>query len=99
MLPRRNAVARWAEGFRKHAAAGALTELAVEFGRARDFGVAGTRAFFVLPTSWTGRSAGRPFEEQGAWSFVLKRAGARWRILGYGWGVTALKARARQRRA
>ncbi len=87
------AVARWEQGFRKHAADGALTELAVEFGPAQDFSASGSRAFFVLPTTWTGRSAGRPFEEHGAWSFVVVRIGDAWKILGYGWGVTSLKAR------
>jgi hypothetical protein len=89
-----DAVARWEAGFRTHVAAEQDTELKVEFGPAQDFGVTGNRAYFALPTTWTGRSAGRSFEEQGAWSFVLVRAGTGWKILGYGWGVSSLKERA-----
>ena len=85
----RNAVKRWEAGFRAHAAEGQLTELVANFGPAQDFTVIGARAYFVLPTTWTGRTAGKRFEESGAWSFVLVRADLGWRVLGYGWGVTA----------
>ena len=84
----KDAVVRWEVGFRTHAE-GRLTDLTAKFGPAEDFSVAGSRAYFVLPTTWTGRSEGKPFEEFGAWSFVLDRTGAGWKILGYGWGVTA----------
>jgi hypothetical protein len=89
----RDAAARWEEGFRRHAADGALTDLAVTFGRAQDFGVSGSRAFFVLPTTWAGRAAGVPFEERGGWSFVLAPARGGWKIRGYAWGVTSIKKR------
>jgi hypothetical protein len=91
----RNAVARWEEGFRKHAAATVLTDLNAEFGPARDFSVAGSRAFFALPTTWMGRVGGVPFEERGAWSFALVRMAAGWRIRGFGWGVTSVEQRSR----
>lgn len=81
------AAARWEAGFRAHAEG--ITELAAHFGDAYDFSVAGKRAYFSLPTTWTGRTDGRSFEEHGAWAFVLERRGATWRILGYGWGVSA----------
>lgn len=84
-----DAVARWEEGFRKHAAGDHLTELAVAFGEAQDFSVAGDRAYFSLPTTWTGRAEGKSFEEHGAWSFVIVRVGTVWKVLGYGWGVTS----------
>jgi len=77
----------WEAGFRAHAEA--ITELVAQFGDAYDFSESGGRAYFSLPTTWTGRSQGRRFEEHGAWAFVLQRRGAKWRILGYGWGVTA----------
>jgi hypothetical protein len=91
----RDAAARWERGFRRHAAAGALTKLAAEFGPAQDFSVDRSRAFFVLPTIWTGHASGTPFRERGAWSFVLLRLEPGWRILGYGWGVTSLEQRFR----
>jgi hypothetical protein len=86
------AVGRWEAGFRAHAARGRLTGLVAALGPAQDFRAAGGRAYFCLPTTWTGQSGGEPFEEHGAWSFVLVRAGRGWRILGYGWGVTAYRA-------
>lgn len=87
-----NAVARWEAGFRAHVSD--LTELAAAFGAAHDFNTSGNRAYFSLPTTWTGLASGKHFEERGAWAFVLQktRGGAQdaeWRILGYGWGVTA----------
>ena len=84
-----DAVVSWEVGFRKHAAEGRLTELAATFASAQDVDIAGPRAYFVLPTTWTGRAAGKPFTETGAWSFVLVPVGAGWKILAYGWGVTA----------
>jgi hypothetical protein len=88
----RNAVARWESGFRAHAAE--LTDLAASFDAAHDFSAAGNRVYFALPTTWTGRDGGRPFEEHGVWAFVLEKTSAaadhaRWRIVGYGWGVSA----------
>jgi hypothetical protein len=83
------AAARWEQGFRRHAAEDDYTELAVKFGPARDFSVSGDRAYFCLPTTWTGLTHGRPFEEHGAWAFVVQRGSNGWRILAYGWGETA----------
>ena len=81
--------ALWRGGFRAHAAG--LSELRCTFGTPQDFSRDGARAFFVLPTTWTGRAQGRAFEEQGGWSFVLEQRGERWVILGYAWAVTALR--------
>jgi hypothetical protein len=85
-----NAVTRWEAGFRAHASD--LTDLAATFGAAHDFSRSGNRVYFSLPTIWTGLASGKHFEERGAWAFVLTRGnaqGAGWRILSYGWGVTA----------
>jgi hypothetical protein len=83
------APARWEAGFRAHAAEGALSALVAQFGEAYDFSESGRRAYFSLPTTWTGLTHGRRFEEHGAWVFVLERGAAGWRILGYAWGVTS----------
>jgi hypothetical protein len=83
------AVANWSAGFRSHAAADGLANLAATFGEANDFSQSGKRAYFSLPTTWTGIAAGKHFEEHGAWSFVLVQEDAGWRILAYGWGVMA----------
>jgi hypothetical protein len=82
-----SAVARWREGFRQHAAT--LSELKNTFGPAQDFSRTGDAVYFVLPTTWTGRTGGKPFEEQGGWSFVLEWRGEAWRVVCYAWAVTA----------
>lgn len=83
------AAAAWEKGFRAHAAEEDLSELAVHFAEAHDFNVQGDRAYFSLPTTWTGFTHGRSFEEHGAWAFVVGRRGGAWRIIGYGWAVYA----------
>jgi hypothetical protein len=87
-----NAVAQWEAGFRAHASD--LTAFTAAFGSAYDFSTSGDRAYFSLPTTWTGLASGKHFEEHGAWAFVLQKhhsgsQDAGWRILGYGWGVSA----------
>ena len=81
-------VARWEAGFRQHSASDRLSQLRVVFGPAQDFSVQGERAYLSLPTTWTGRTGEKSFEEHGAWAFVLAHEGGGWKILGYGWGVT-----------
>jgi len=83
------AAANWSAGLRAHAAEGGLKNLAATFGEAHDFKRAGNRVYFSLPTTWTGLTQGKRFEEHGAWSFVLVQEEVGWRIAGYGWGVTA----------
>jgi len=83
------ATANWSAGFRAHAAEGGLKNLAATFGEAHDFKRSGKRVYFSLPTTWTGMTRGKRFEEHGAWSFVLVQEDVGWRIEGYGWGVTA----------
>lgn len=87
------AAANWSAGFRAHAAADQLSELQATFAEAHDFSQSGTRVYFSLPTTWTGFTRGKHFEEHGAWSFVLVQEDARWLIVGYGWGVTTYSER------
>ena len=82
------AAASWTAAFRAHAAAEDLKNLTATFGEAHDFNQSGKRVYFSLPTTWTGLTHGKHFEEHGAWSFVLQQEDAGWRIVGYGWGVT-----------
>ena len=79
-------VDRWAYAMRAHAKT--LTELNHRFGPACDFCVEEDRAFFTLPTHWSGLSNGRRFEEDGGWAFLLVRQGGEWWVLSYGWAVT-----------
>jgi hypothetical protein len=83
------AAANWSAGFRAHAAQDELKGLAATFGEAHDFSQSGKRVYFSLPTTWTGLTHGKHFEEHGSWSFVLEQENAGWRIAGYGWGVSA----------
>jgi hypothetical protein len=84
-----DAVARWCVSFRNHAAT--LAELNAAFGPPQDFSRDGDRAYFVLPTRWTGRTRGKPFEEEGGWAFVLVSEGQSWRVACYAWAVTAFR--------
>jgi hypothetical protein len=83
------AAANWSAGFRAHAAQDELKGLAAIFGEAHDFSQSGNRVYFSLPTTWTGLTHGKHFEEHGSWSFVLEQEKTGWRIVGYGWGVSA----------
>ncbi len=83
---------RWYQGFRSRAAGLGLTGLTVAFGPAQDFSSDGRRAYFVLPTTWTGHSSEGPFTETGGWVFLLASEGGRWRIASYAWAVTSFQA-------
>ena len=84
----RGAALAWERGFRAHAADEGLSGLSAQFADAHDFNLSGNRGYFSLPTTWTGLTHGRRFEEHGAWAFVIEHDGPDWRILGYGYGVT-----------
>ena len=84
-----DAFARWRDGFRGHVEVDELSQLQWRFGEAQDFAHEGEVAYFVLPTTWTGRTHGRAFSEDGGWAFVLERDAGRWRIRSYAWAVTA----------
>lgn len=83
-----DAVSQWAKGMRGHAAT--LANLRPSFGQAQDFACDDARAFFSLPTHWQGMSNGRPFQEDGGWSFLLVREDGQWRVQCYGWAVTGV---------
>jgi hypothetical protein len=82
-----NAATVWQSAYAAHS--DGESGLVAQFGAAQDFSESGGRAYFSLPTTWTGILNGRHFEEHGAWAFVLERDGVKWRVLGYGWGVTS----------
>ncbi len=83
-----NVPERWWRAFRTHALAGKLSDLRAAFGAAQDYEHSGERAFFTLPTRWTGISEGHRFLERGGWVFVLVRESGDWRIRSYAWAVT-----------
>jgi len=87
----RDAVQRWADGMRTHTAA--TDALSHTFGAPQDFTLSGDRAYFSLPTNWTGRAGPQGFSEDGGWSFVLVKEKGEWRVLSYGWSVTHIEPR------
>jgi hypothetical protein len=79
----------WRAGFIEHART--LSDLVPAFGTAQDFSRDDQMAYFVLPTTWTGKSHGRPFCEKGGWSFLLTHATGHWRIAAYAWSVIEIR--------
>ncbi len=80
------AVKEWSREMRTHLIG--VTALRHTFGRAHDFGRAGDKVYFSLPTIWRGRDHGMPFTEKGGWAFVLTETRGDWRVCAYGWAVT-----------
>jgi hypothetical protein len=78
-------VSQWAEKMRAHLAG--ITDLRCHFGVPIDFSWEGDRAYFALPTTWSGNNHGVPFAEIGGWGLVLRVEGGEWRLAGYGWAV------------
>ena len=78
----------WAAGMRAHREA--TTDLHHSFGAPQDYSASGDRAFFALPTKWTGTFRGTAFVETGGWAFVLTKQSNGWRVQSYGWAVTGI---------
>lgn len=83
-----DAVANWAAGMSSHREA--TTDLLHSFGAVQDYTRTGERAFFALPTTWTGTFRGTAFVETGGWAFVLTKQSNGWRVQSYGWAVTGI---------
>jgi hypothetical protein len=79
----------WRTAMRGHTRT--LSDLAFTLGGAQDFSQSGERAYFVLPTRWTGKLRGRPFDEHGGQSFVLQKEDGCWRVAGYAWAVLEMR--------
>ena len=84
-----DAASRWEAGLRAHFSEGLLADLVARFEPAHEFAESGQRAYFSLPTTWTGTVHGRRFREIGAWTFVVECHSGGWRIGGYSWGQTS----------
>jgi hypothetical protein len=76
---------QWRELMARHV--GAIADLRHTFGSPQDFGRADDLVYFTLPTHWTGVRDGKPFDEDGGWSFVQVLEDGAWRIRAYGWAV------------
>ncbi len=82
------AIDDWAAGMRAHREATA--DLHHSFGAPQDYSRSGDRAFFALPTTWTGTFRGAAFVETGGWAFMLTKQANGWRVQSYGWAVTGI---------
>jgi hypothetical protein len=85
------AVANWSSGMTAHRKQ--TSKLRHVFGDPIDFSQTGPRAYFSLPTTWTGTFHDSSFTETGGWAFVLIKQHETWRIQSYGWAVTSLTVR------
>ncbi len=83
------AARHWARDFAAGNRAGGVTSVAVSHGGPRFAQIAGDRAWLVVPATFRYRAAGRAEREEAAWTFVLVRAGGRWRIAASTWAKTA----------
>jgi hypothetical protein len=75
----------WRDLMTRHV--GAIGDLRHTFGPPQDFGRTGDVVYFTLPTHWTGVRDGKPFDEDGGWSFVQAFEAGAWRVRAYGWAV------------
>jgi hypothetical protein len=49
--------------------------------------VNGSRAYVVVPATYTYKQHGKPVTEDGSvWTLVLQKSGADWKIAGWSWG-------------
>ena len=78
-------LAHWRALMARHV--GAIGDLRHAFGPPQDFGRTDDVVYFSLPTRWTGVRDGKPFDEDGGWSFTLVWEDGGWRIRAYGWAV------------
>ncbi len=82
-------VASWRAAMRAHTHP--LSDLAFSFAPAVDFSVAGDRAYFCVPVTWTGKLHGKPFRELGGKSLVLQKEDGAWRVAAYAWAVVEMR--------
>ena len=82
------AVEDWASGMRAHREATA--NLHHTFDAPQDYSQTNDKAFFSLPTTWTGSFRDGTFTEKGGWAFVLTKQHDGWRVQSYGWAVTGI---------
>jgi hypothetical protein len=83
--------ALWSRGFTTSNAAAKITKPHIVLGDSTEFNTTATRAYIVLPGTFTPLSDGKPFTELGYWTFVLVKDGATWRVASQAWAGVSFK--------
>lgn len=82
-----NAGSRWISDFNTSNASAHLTSAHGMLQRYTSFQTTRDHAYLALPVRFTGKINGKPFVEQGIWSFALTRSGGSWLITSQSWGT------------
>ena len=81
----------WSATFPSSNAAAKITNPHIVLGGATEFVTSPTRAFVVLPGTFTPLVNGKPSTETGYWTFVLLKNGERWQVLSQAWAGATFK--------
>jgi hypothetical protein len=80
---------QWSARFTASNAASKTTNPHIVLGAPTEYVTSPTRAYIVLPGTFTPLLNGKPFTETGFWTFVVVRDGGVWRVASQAWaGVT-----------
>ena len=80
---------QWSEGFTASNASVKITKPHFVLGAPTEYASSASRAYIVLPGTFTPLLNGKPYTETGYWTFVEIREGAAWRVASQTWaGVT-----------
>jgi hypothetical protein len=82
---------QWSEGFTAYNASVKITKPHFVLGAPTEYVTSPTRAYFVLPGTFTPLLNGKPFTETGYWTFVVVRDGAVWRVEAQAWAGVSFK--------
>jgi ketosteroid isomerase-like protein len=81
------ACVKWAAGFKAFAAQVKLTHPKATIKPKPFVDMSGTAAYMTAQMRFEGVLAGKPFSEEGTWTFVLVKSGAGWKITHQVFGV------------
>jgi hypothetical protein len=80
---------QWSEGFTAYNASVKITKPHFVLGTPTEYSSSASRAYIVLPGTFTPLLNGKAYTETGYWTFVEVRDGAAWRVVTQTWaGVT-----------
>jgi ketosteroid isomerase-like protein len=82
------ACARWMADYEANAKKEGITDGVVKITSTRHMAVAADRAYVVTVATYDWKQKGKPMKETGAtFTFVLQKAAAGWRIIGWTWST------------
>ena len=80
------ACAKWANDYDAAGKKDGITEGSVTLGKPKHVDVAGDRAYVVIPSDYAFKQNGKAMKEtKAAFTFVLQKGAAGWRITGWSW--------------